>query len=106
LAYYNEWKKIRMPKVKFQPSGRTIEVPDGTTLFQAAKRAGLPVAASCDEVFVCGKCNLEIVEGADHLSKQTSKERDLLQAQGRALTDRVSCVTLVLGDCTVRASYW
>jgi ferredoxin len=95
-----------MPKVTFQPSGLVIEVPEGTTLFQCAKRAGLPIAASCDEVFVCGKCNLKVLEGEKNLSPQTGKEKVLLKSQGRSESDRVSCVTLVLGNCTVCASYW
>ena len=95
-----------MPRVIFLPSKKEIEVEEGCTLFQAARRAGLPVAASCDEEFVCGKCNLTIVHGKESLSPQAEKERKLLRSQGRPETDRVSCVTLVLGDCTVQANYW
>lgn len=95
-----------MPKVTFQPSGITVEVAAGTTLFRSALKAGLPVAASCDEVFVCGKCNLKIVDGTEALSPQSQKERDLLRNQGRSESDRISCITRVVSDCVVSASYW
>lgn len=95
-----------MPIVTFLPSRKTRQVAEGTTLYRAATQAGLPVAASCSEEFVCGKCNMEIVEGAQNLSRQTAPERALLEQERKPATDRVSCKTVVYGDCTVKTSYW
>ncbi|MBY0369764.1 2Fe-2S iron-sulfur cluster binding domain-containing protein [bacterium] len=95
-----------MPTVRFEPSGKTTEIKAGTSLYDAAIQAGLPVAASCAAEFVCGKCNMRVLEGSEHLSKQTAKERHLLQQQARPETDRVSCRTAIWGDCTVTTTYW
>lgn len=94
-----------MPTVTFLPSGRSIEVKPGTTLFRAARECGLPVAASCDEEFICGKCNMTVLEGTG-LSRQTEAERKMLVREGRPVGDRISCKTSVYGDCVVSASYW
>ncbi len=95
-----------MPNVRFHPSRKSIEIASGKTLYEAAREAGLPVASSCDAEFTCGKCNMEILEGAENVSPQDEAERHLLQRQGRPVTDRVSCRTKVFGDCKVTTSYW
>lgn len=95
-----------MPRVNFAPSGKTIEVKPGTSLYDAALQVGLPVAASCSAEFVCGKCNLTVLVGGENLSKQTEKEKRLLRREGRPQTDRVSCRTAIWGDCTVTTTYW
>jgi len=95
-----------MPIVTFVPSGKKVEIPHGTLLFDAALRAGLPVASSCSAAFVCGKCNLQIVSGRENLSRQTEPELRILRRDGKPESDRISCVTRVYGDCTVTATYW
>ena len=95
-----------MPIVTFHPSGKTIEVEAGTLLFDAALRAGLPVASSCSAVFVCGRCNMQVIDGGDGLSVQREPERNILGRHNKLLSDRVSCVTRVQGDCKVTTTYW
>lgn len=95
-----------MPIVSFQPSGKRIEAQSGETIYSAALRAGLPVASSCSADFVCGRCNMIIVEGAENLSPQSEMELRLLKRDKNPLTDRISCQTKVLGDCTVTTRYW
>lgn len=95
-----------MPTVSFAPLGKKIEVPAGTTLFTAARSAGLPVASSCSEESVCGKCNMKVLEGGNALSSQSPAERKLLARDKKPLTDRISCLTVVNGDCTVTTTYW
>lgn len=95
-----------MPFVTFDKANKRIEVPEGTTLFQAAISAGLPVASSCEEDFVCGKCNMQILAGKENLSAQSEHERKLLHKENAPTEDRISCITKVWGDCTVTTSYW
>jgi len=45
-----------MPKVKFLPHGREVEVEKGTTVIRAALNAGVHINASCGGNGVCGKC--------------------------------------------------
>ena len=95
-----------MPTITFFPSQIRKEVPSGTTLYRAALSAGLPVAASCSEEFVCGKCNMQVLSGGERLSPQTRPERELLAREGKPVTDRVSCHTVIYGDCEVTTPYW
>ncbi len=95
-----------MPRVIFAPSGKSVEVKAGTSLYDAAIAAELPVAASCSSEFACGKCNMSLLRGAESLSKQTQRERDLLLREKKPSTDRISCIAAVFGDCEATASYW
>ncbi|NBX75895.1 MAG: hypothetical protein EBQ92_05030 [Proteobacteria bacterium] len=95
-----------MPIVTLMPSGRFIEVPSGTLLFDAACRAGLPVASSCSAEAVCGKCVMKIQSGMEKLSAPTEHEKRLLLRDKREASERISCMVRLYGDCTVSTSYW
>lgn len=62
----------RKLEVTYLPSGRTAHVPAGTTLFNAAHWAGLPIESTCGGRGTCGKCRVRVLEGlheptlADH----------------------------------------
>lgn len=49
--------------IEFQPSGKTIDVKDGTTVIRAARQAGLHINASCGGTGVCGKCRVLLESG-------------------------------------------
>lgn len=59
-------------QVRYLPSGITVRVPTGTTLFHAAHWVGLPIESTCGGRGTCGKCAVRVVEGdaeatpADH----------------------------------------
>ncbi len=53
-----------MPLVTFQPSHQTVEVPPGTELLEAARQAGVVIAAPCGGKGTCGKCLAHIAAGA------------------------------------------
>ncbi len=95
-----------MAKITFLPSGKCFEVNSGALLFDAALRAGLPVASSCSADFVCGKCNMQVLSGVENLSPQRVRERELLARDKKSESDRISCVTRVYGDCSVKTTYW
>ena len=98
-----------MPKVLFEPSKKSIEVTEGTSLYDAALSAGLPVASSCNADFVCGRCNMTILEGRENLSPQSEMELKLLRRDKKPLDDRISCQTLVTsvkGNVKVTTPYW
>lgn len=95
-----------MPKVSFQPSGRVIEVPAGSTLLAAVASAGLPIARACGADGLCGRCGVFVVAGADAvdseaLAETASKRRNRLEPGLR-----LACQTHVLGDLEVTAPYW
>ena len=95
-----------MPFVRFLPSGKSIEVEYGSLLFDAAIKVGLPVASSCTAEQVCGRCNMQVVDGRENLSGQQKSEVDLLLRDKKPERDRISCMTQVLGDCAVTTTYW
>ncbi len=95
-----------MPIVTFQPSGKKIEIEAGMTLYEAALQLGLPVASSCSAEATCGKCNMVVLSGAENLSPQTQSEIHLLSKERRPLSDRISCLAQILGDCVVTTRYW
>jgi uncharacterized 2Fe-2S/4Fe-4S cluster protein (DUF4445 family) len=49
--------------VTYLPSDTTVHVPAGTTLFNAAHWAGLPIDSTCGGRGTCGKCGVRIVSG-------------------------------------------
>jgi uncharacterized 2Fe-2S/4Fe-4S cluster protein (DUF4445 family) len=50
-------------KVVFQPVGAKIEVEPGTTLLEAAGRAGVYINSLCGGEGVCGKCRVKVTGG-------------------------------------------
>ena len=53
-----------MPKVRFEPSGREVELAAGESLLRAAIVAGVHVNASCGGAGSCGKCRVAVESGA------------------------------------------
>ncbi len=84
-------------EVTYLPSGKTARVPAGTTLFNAAHWAGLPIESTCGGRGTCGKCGVQVLEGAAELSL----------ADYRHLADklddgwRLSCQCPINGPMTV-----
>jgi ferredoxin len=54
--------------------GKEIEVPDGEPIKQYAKM--LNVAFGCENG-LCATCLLEIIEGAENLSEQSDREKEM-----------------------------
>ncbi|NBV49730.1 (2Fe-2S)-binding protein [bacterium] len=95
-----------MPIVTLEPNQITLEVPFDTLLFDAACRAGLPVASSCSAEAVCGKCVMKVMQGAQNLSVPSDHEMKLLRRDSRGANERISCMARVQGDCSVTTGYW
>ena len=55
-------------QVTYQPSGKSVRVPAGTTLFNAAHWAGLPIESTCGGRGTCGKCGVKVLDGEAELS--------------------------------------
>jgi uncharacterized 2Fe-2S/4Fe-4S cluster protein (DUF4445 family) len=88
-----------MRTVTFLPSYRKIEVPRGTTILDAAQRAGLNMNVVCGGQGKCGKCVVFIQSGKTEFDRQKYgrffTEAEL--AKGACL----ACETLVQGDLHV-----
>ena len=76
--------------------GRTVQVPTGTLLTEAARLAGLEVMQPCGGQGRCGRCQLQVVEGKVH-RRSSLRLSPASLAQGYVL----ACQTAIEGDCRV-----
>ena len=94
------------PVVRFLPVDQSIQVPAGTTLLEAARQAGLPLASSCSGEGVCGRCGMRIVNQDPSLAPETESERRV-KARNRVNDGlRLACRTGISANITVTTSYW
>ncbi len=91
--------------IRFEPSQRTVRVPAGTSLLEAARDAGLPLASSCRAGGICARCGLEILAGSV-LDAESEREREIKSRNRIDPRLRLACRTRVRGDLTVTAPYW
>ncbi len=82
--------------IHFEPSGLKIEVPVGTVLLEAARKAGIYLSSICGGDGYCGKCKVIIDEG-----QFQSKPTTLLTPDEVRENVVLACQTKVLSDMTV-----
>lgn len=96
-------------RIRFQAGDREIgqvAVAAGTLLLDAVRQAGLPVARACGASGLCGRCGLEIRDGAATLPSESEAE---LRAKRRNRVSpelRLACRVTVASDLVVSAPYW
>jgi uncharacterized 2Fe-2S/4Fe-4S cluster protein (DUF4445 family) len=96
----------RRATVRFEPSGIELVVPHGTTLLEAARRAGLPIASACDHQFTCGRCGMRLLRGDADVAAESNREVEIKSRNRIDAGLRLSCVVRVRGDLTVTTPYW
>ena len=79
-------------RVTFQPSGRSVYVLAGTTVQEAAVRAGLAIETPCGGVGTCGKCRVQITVGA---GPPGQADRDAFDPDELAAGWRLGCQTTI-----------
>jgi 2Fe-2S ferredoxin len=92
-----------MPKITFMPSGRTFDVPSGTTILHAAVRNGVALRHDCTEA-VCGTDRVKILAGQENLSEVVDNEELTLEMLNAASDERLGCVAKIHGDVVVEIS--
>lgn len=83
-------------KVLFQPHRLEAEVPAGTTVLEAARRAGIALAAPCGGAGTCGACRVRLVSG--RLAPPTPEEMGLLGLREREAGFRLACRAALLEE--------
>lgn len=83
--------------VTFSPDGPTVWADDGATVLEAARQAGVSLAASCGGRGTCGGCGVRLVEGA--LGQPDDVEFGVLPRLPKAV--RLACRARVVGPVTV-----
>jgi 2Fe-2S ferredoxin len=81
-----------MPRVLFVEYGLSVEVPVGTSILEAAKRAHAPEGDACGGVCACSTCHVYVDSGADLLTAADEDEEDILdKAFDVRLESRLGC---------------
>jgi 2Fe-2S ferredoxin len=91
-----------MPRVTFQPAGRTAEVARGTSILEAAQAAGVALPHNCGGVCACVTCHVWVEQGLASLSPPTEREDDKLdEAVGLDASSRLACQARVGEEAVV-----
>ena len=97
--------------VVFTPSGRRGRFEHGTTVLEAARRLGVDLDSVCGGRGICGRCQIEVVEGEHakhgvtstrtHLTPAGEVEAAYAADRGLAEGRRLGCTACVVGDVVV-----
>jgi ferredoxin len=93
-----------MPRVTIHSAEgepRVVEVPAGTTLFDAGAKVAAGIDTACVGKGTCGLCRVKIVAGAEHLNAYTDEERKHLGNVYHLTKVRLSCRSVLQGDVTI-----
>lgn len=81
-----------MAEVIFYPDNKSITVEEGTTILQAARKAGIVIESPCNGVGTCGKCKVRLNKeslknvlssGKHHLSKDEEEQGYVLSCEAK-----------------------
>ena len=92
-----------MPRVLITSDGVTteVEVPEGTTLFEAGAKVAAGIDTACVGKGTCGLCRVKILSGAETLNPFTDEERKHLGNVYHLTKVRLSCRCKVSGDVAI-----
>ena len=88
-----------MPRVTID--GVAVDVPEGTSLFEAGAKLAAGIDTACVGKGTCGLCRVKIVAGAENLNPFTDEERKHLGNVYHLTKVRLSCRCRVAGDVTI-----
>lgn len=87
-----------MPVITILPSGKTIEVAEGSRLLDAVMSSGEAIAHKCDGKAECGSCHIFIEEGRKSVSRIQRTENEKLDSIiGVGSKSRLAC-QVILGN--------
>ena len=90
---------MREVTVVFQPYGRRVSVPIGSSILEAALKAGINIRSICGGKGNCGKCKVIVKKGK--VSFEYKEEEGLLTKEELAQGYVLACQSLCLSDCEV-----
>ena len=92
-----------MSLVTFAPSGKELEVAEGTTLLAAILLAEPTFPHKCEGNAQCGSCHIYVLEGRTGVSKIAREENEKLDSiVGVSSKSRLACQAKVLGTENVK----
>ncbi len=94
-----------MPIVRFLKENLEIDVPEGSSILEAARQIGAPEGDRCGGVCACSTCHVYVVKGFDSLTEVQDEEFDILdKATDVRMTSRLGCQARIQGDIDVEIS--
>jgi 2Fe-2S ferredoxin len=92
-----------MPKVIFVEQQLEVDVPLGSSILEAAKKAEAPEGDACGGVCACSTCHVYVESGAELLTEAEEDEEDILdKAFDVRLESRLGCQSKISGDGVIR----
>ncbi|MFX1242224.1 MAG: ASKHA domain-containing protein, partial [Promethearchaeota archaeon] len=83
----------------FEPIGLSIPCIEGNTIFEAARKVGIPIVSYCGGKTTCGRCKIRIIDG--NVSQVSKNERNLLSEEEITSNYRLACAMRVHSDIKV-----
>lgn len=84
--------------IRFEPEGRQVTVPKGSSVLAAAQNAGVPLFHPCGGKGICERCQVRIIGTP---IPQSPREQELFAEMPHAEQWHLSCITRLESDCTV-----
>jgi 2Fe-2S ferredoxin len=93
----------RMPIITFEPFQVSVPCADGESVFDVARRHGIPIATACSGQATCGLCRVKVVSGEAFLPPFGDNERKHLGNVYFITKERLACQARVSGGDVVIA---
>jgi len=99
MSDLNSVKTEKSHEVILQPIGRRITVPEGSTVLDAARLAGVELVTICGGEGVCGTCKVRVIEGK--LSEISFNEKNEFSIEDLKKGFRLACQAEILSDMRI-----
>ncbi len=86
-----------MPKINFRNVHKTIEVPKGTSILEAALWHQIPLFHTCGGNCSCSTCRVLVLKGAEHLARMENTEAEVLDSFDLKSPHRLGCQSILTG---------
>lgn len=91
-----------MPLVRYRNTNLEVEVPVGTSILEASRKAGAKHGSACGGVCACSTCHVYVHTGSELLSAAEDEEDDILdKAFDVRKTSRLGCQARIVSDGVV-----
>lgn len=91
-----------MATLKSLPDNQTLELHEGESVLEAARREHIPLAHACGGKAKCSTCRIWILEGAESCPERDEAEQTLSDRVGLGDNVRLACQLRPTGDVTFR----
>ena len=93
-----------MATIAVQPTGERARVVLLRSLLNTLLAEGVAIDTVCGGKAVCGRCLVRVLEGSEHLSPPTDREKQRLAALGAGPGSRLACQAFTRGDVTIEVA--